>query len=33
LQGRPRGVDHNARLYELLVAYVLPAVLPEPVTR
>ena len=27
LQGRPRGVDHNARIYDLLENYVLPAVL------
>ncbi len=30
LTGRPRGVDHNARIYELLEHYVLPAVLPNP---
>ena len=33
LKGRPRGVDHNARIYDLLENYVLPAVLPEAVTR
>ena len=29
----PRGVDHNARIYDLLENYVLPAVLPEAVMR
>ncbi len=33
LKGRPRGVDHNARIYDLLENYVLPAVLPEAVTQ
>ncbi len=29
LTGRPRGVDHNARIYDLLENYVIPAVLSE----
>ncbi len=33
LKGHPRGVDHNARIYDLLENYVLPAVLPEAVGR
>lgn len=33
LTGRPRGVDHNARLYDLLESYVLPAVRPEAIAR